>query len=801
MRQIILAINALLKFKAYTLINVLGLACSLACVLTVARYIHQENTVNQCFPEYKRICLIKTSTSSGENFLGGYRSGLEKDPAVEQFTVIYQISDMPVLFGEQEIAANTFSVDSTFFKIFPYRVIAGSGRIVRPRDVVITRSFWKKKLGGKNAIGATFKNTKGNKFTIIGVVDDPDTKTSWMPDIFMSDELDEFLFFDPIYAMLMAPDTDIALLNKKYSKEHPRSKWSTYETVRYQYLPLKDLYYDKDHGKENKNYQYGNQSYVRVLMVVAFLVGIIGLLNFINIYTVIMSKRSREFGVKKVFGAGRTDIFLQIYAENILLTGLALLLCWALIEITRFFFFHELYIPTTTDSGFDRKVSAIVLLGLPLLTTVYPFLKYTCSRPVNSIRELASSRFSTRSRMILLCFQYVVTIFIITVSLFFVRQLEYMLCADLGFRSHDVITCRMYVDKLGLYKTTKEEGLDEGKRQYISNALVNKRMSESTLFEHWSRGNDLLFTDFRFDSFALNRAENGFHPALSAHLTTHSMAIYDFQLVEGRLWNDSIDEAFTKNSFKVIINETAKRVYGIKDITKDKLQPEEPHYASSSLPDFYNPPCEIVGVIKDFNVRHLSQSIQPVVIYYHDASIGGIYTVTASYKHENKAKVIDFLRRLYEESTGRTDFEYTLIEDELQKMYREDRQVVNIYTLFAGIAIFISSLGLLSISLFDIRQRYREIGLRKVNGAQTKDIYPLLIKKYLSVMGVATLLSIPLSWIAITLYLQDFAHKAPLTFDLFAVAVAITTAISLLTIIRQISKAANINPASIMKNE
>ena len=125
-------------------------------------------------------------------------------------------------------------------------------------------------------------------------------------------------------------------------------------------------------------------------------------------------------------------------------------------------------------------------------------------------------------------------------------------------------------------------------------------------------------------------------------------------------------------------------------------------------------------------------------------------------------------------------------------MYREDRQVVNIYTLFAGIAIFISSLGLLSISLFDIRQRYREIGLRKVNGAQAK---------YLSVMGVATLLSIPLSWIAITLYLQDFAHKAPLTFDLFAVAVAITTAISLLTIIRQISKAANINPASIMKNE
>lgn len=219
------------------------------------------------------------------------------------------------------------------------------------------------------------------------------------------------------------------------------------------------------------------------------------------------------------------------------------------------------------------------------------------------------------------------------------------------------------------------------------------------------------------------------------------------------------------------------------------------------MPDFYNPSCEIVGVIKDFNIRHLSQLTQPVVIYYDDTSIGGVYTVTASYKHANRAEVIEFLRNVYEESTGRTDFEYTLIEDVLEKIYREDRQVVNIYTLFAGVAIFISSLGLLSISLFDIRQRYREIGLRKVNGAQATDIYPLLIKKYLSVLAIATLISIPVSWGAITLYLQDFAHKAPITFDLFAIAVIITAIISLLIIIWQIHKAANVNPAEVVKTE
>lgn len=802
MKQIVLAIGTLLKFKAYTFINILGLALSLACVFTIARYIHQENTVNRCFPEYGRICMVKVFAGNGEHFMGGYQSGLEEDPAVERYTAIYQQSDMPLLFGKQEIRATAFSVDSTFFKLFPYKVIAGSGKIVRPRDVIITRSFWEKRLRGRNVIGATFQNSNRKKFTIVGIVDDPATKTSWNPELFMSDELDEFLFYKPIYALLMTPGTDIRQLNEKYSQERPRSKWSTYEKVRYQYLPLKEWYYDSDHGSNNHNYRYGSKSYIRVLQVVAFLVGIIGLLNFINIYTVIMSKRSREFGVKKVFGAGKRDIFLQIYVENLLLTGFALFLCWTFIEISKTFFFNELYIPIATDSGFDRKVSAVVLGGLPLLTTLYPFLRYSYGNPVNSIRELASSRFSTRSRLTLLCFQYAVTIFMITVSLFFVRQLEYMLSADLGFRTHDIITCRMYVSKFGNYKADIEDLKEEGRKQWASFELVNKRMAESTLFEHWSRGTSLPFAAFEAKNFALNRAENGFLQALAARMTTHDMAMYGFQPVEGRVWNDSIDEDFTINSFKVIINETAKKAFGIKDITKDKLQPEVAHFASSSLPNSYNPPCEIVGVIRDFNVRHLSKTPIPMIIYYGDNSkVRGIFTLTASYKHENRAAVIKFLRDIYEESTGRTDFEYTLIEDEIDKMYREDRQVVHIYTLFAAIAIFISSLGLLSISLFDIRQRYREIGLRKVNGAQATDICPLLLKKYLSVLGIAALVAIPISWGAIVLYLQDFAHKAPVTPALFVTAVGITAVISLLTIVWQIRKAANINPAEVIKRE
>ncbi len=801
MRLLILSINALLKFRAYTVLNVVGLAVSLACVLTIARYIHQENTVNHCFPDYDRICLVKSIISNGECSLGGYRSGLEDDPAVEEFTAYTSVSDLMLVFGKQKVQSRVFSIDSTFFKMFPYKVLMGSNRIRRPGDVVITRSFWEEVLQGRPVVGGSFTNGQGRKFTIIGVVDAPATKTSWQPQMFMSDEIDAFLLYSPTYALRMVPGYDLKALNQKHGKEVPRNKWATYQTLRYEYLPLSELYFDADLERDNPMYRFGNPGYISVLTAVAFLMGLIGLLNFVNIYTVIMSRRSREFGIKKVFGAGKADIFVQIYVENMLLAGLALLLCWTILEVTRYLFYNELYIPVASDVRFDLLASAIVLWGLPLLTTVYPYLKFTRSLPVNSIRAITTSRVSVRSRMVFLGVQYVLTIFIISVSLFFVKQLDYMLHADLGFRTHDIINATMYHNPLGLYKDSKENLLDEGKRQQINRELVNRRMAESTLFEYWNRSSNILLDGGRLENFALERAENGFHQALVTSMTRRTMDMYGLQLVEGRLWNDSVDEALSRNSFKIIINETAKRVLGVKDITREKLQPEDVHFASSWMPDFFNPPCEIVGVIKDFNVRHLAKATMPMVIYYDSEIKWGLYAVTAAYRHEDRARVIRFLSDLYEEATGRTDFEYTLIEDVLAKMYEDDRRVVRIYTLFAGVAILISLLGLLAIALFDISQRRREIGLRKVNGAQARDIYPLLLRKYLAVLGVSAVVSVPLSWLAITLYLQGFAHKAPLTPGLFVVAVLVTALLSLLTVMWQVHRAAHVNPAEVIKRE
>lgn len=167
----------------------------------------------------------------------------------------------------------------------------------------------------------------------------------------------------------------------------------------------------------------------------------------------------------------------------------------------------------------------------------------------------------------------------------------------------------MYVFKGGssFHEKEKEDLLKEGKIQQANKELVNKRMSESTLFTHWSRI-PMPLHQFKPSRYALNRAENGFKPVLRARMSPRSMELFEFQLLEGRLWNDSIDEMFTKNSFKCIINESAKKVFGIKDITRDKLQGEDKSWASSNVPSEYNPPVEIDRSYKDFNVKHLPQS-------------------------------------------------------------------------------------------------------------------------------------------------------------------------------------------------
>jgi len=211
-----------------------------------------------------------------------------------------------------------------------------------------------------------------------------------------------------------------------------------------------------------------------------------------------------------------------------------------------------------------------------------------------------------------------------------------------------------------------------------------------------------------------------------------------------------------------------------------------------------NPAYRIVGVVKDFDYLHLSQKANPVAFYY---SQGGHYDrLMAVIVPGRTQDAIEFLQKLHDETVG-GEFSYSFVEDEIRVMYAEDKKIATIYSIFTFIAIFISALGLFSMSLFDIQQRRREIAIRKVNGASVYDIIRLLLKKYFLSLAISFIIAAPAAMLAINRYLEDFAKKASVSWWLFAAAVTVTAGISLLTLIYQTHKAANQNPAEVMKNE
>lgn len=678
MKTIRLAWKALARFRTYTFINILGLALSLACVLIILRYIHQEVTVNHFCKDLENTYLLYIEYEDGRRTISSNEDRNNdpnfidplNDPSVLKSTRWINFPEDRITVGKQIYNVKTVVTDSVFLQILPYPSVSGISSLKSPNDAIITRRLAERLFGKENPIGKTMIYSTGDIVTVTGVIGEPTTKSFLDFDLIISERLQHSWSRLSNSLVQLIPGTDFKKLNVKNEK-FMKLRCHMDAPTRLQFFPLKDFYFDKTVRVYNNNIRKGNYNNILVLAVVTIALLIIGLFNFINIYTVMMLKRAREFGVKKVYGAGAKDVFAQIFTENFILTGMALCISWCIIEITGGMMEHVLRIPQTSNTEFSATLSVGILILLPLLTSIYPFIRYNYVSPSVSIRSVNAGGHSIVSRVLFLFVQYIITFVLIIVSLFFTKQVRFMLSADLNYTTKDIIQCQLYAERSSYDINISDEEWERRKQREKSNlAYIKEEMDHSPLF--------IVYEDPR----------GSYRDRLMA------------QIVPGK-----------------------------------------------------------------------------------------------------KQEAIAFLKKLRDEILGEGEFEYSFLEDEIATMYQEDKRTAEIYSLFSIIAILISCLGLFGLSMFDIRQRYREIALRKVNGATLKEIYPLLLKKYSIILGMAFIISAPLSWYIISKYLEGFANKAPISWWLFAIAAIVTAFISLATLIWQIRKAANINPAKVLKGE
>lgn len=786
MKIVLLAIRSLMRFRLYTVINILGLALSLTCVIIISRYVYSEAKTDRCYTDYQNIYLSVRHWPNGDRtprLMTMDNVLMKRDfvhlldiPEVARKTSFVSLFDVTVNSEGKNFGAHVLATDTVFLQLFDYPMVEGSRlhALSDPKSAVITQSFARKLFGSKSPIG---KNLQYNEhlLTIQGVVGEPATQSSLTFDVLVSQKLQ--WRWPPINyytAALLVEGSSVEKINKqlKDAFNHPDNK-----SFLYQLFPLKDLYLNNTLDKGENMFRQGNLSSLHILSIVGILILIVGVLNFIHINSVVILKRGRELGMKKVFGASPRQLFVQLFAENLALTAVALLVGWALIEITSGLQVNVLRIPSVTPPGFGLAVSLALLIGLPFIITLYPFFRYCYRRTITSLQGIQPKKNSLGGRPVFLVAQYCITVCLIVSALFFTRQLDFMLNADTGYRTKDIIKAWFRRPSSVMIYSEEDQKLDA-----YNNKRIDEAIKSSPLFTSWCFGiSPYEFTADIFNLVKARKAGGEWQDVLFVKVKSEYFDLYKIHLTgDLPVANDEVIANVAAGSL-ITPND---------DLGTIEIQKGGEVNAYS-----------VKGIIPDIQTVHLSRHNLPLILtveqtdeYFYQGKC------MAAIVPGRRQEAIRFLKELHDELIG-GEFEYSFVEDEIQTLYDKDKQVAFIYSVFALIAILISSLGLFGLSLFDIQQRYKEIAIRKVNGATTTIIAGMLLRKYYLLLGIAFLIATPLSWLAISKYMESYANKAPLSWWIFAIAFLITACISLFTLIWQIRKAARTNPAEAIKTE
>ena len=784
MKTIKYAIRFLVRSKSYTLINLLGLAFSLACCIILMRYIHRELTVDTHCVDREKVYMTKVSMEGSEQVAG--ISGYSYDPIeldenqIEIKSHFTSLEDDFLLVNGYRFPSRTIVTDSAFFQLFHYPLLQGKVSLDKPTSVLLMKEFAQKLFGKTNPIGKTIQHSNGKELIIEGVLDQPSCKSSIQFDMVLSRHLStrwERMTTD-FYRFL--PSTDIKAMNEVGRKPRYMNnpQWDTRQFT-FSFVPLQETYWHSEWQDQKTMFLSGEKSHLYILCGVCLLLLLTGILNFVNIYLMCMLRRGKEYGLKKVYGANKSNMFLQIWLENFLLTASALLIAWFIIEVTQIPVSHLLN-TQFTYIAFDGWLSLGILLLLPIITSIYPFVKYRLDSPIRSIQSIGWSSRSVRSRMVFLGMQYVLTLIITVCALYYNTQLSLLLNTNPGFRTQNIIAVKL------IYSSQDYSGYSEEKYQQerARNKALGEKLKGCPVIEHIEPVWDKI-TERGYETNYIT--PEGEKMLLARRLVSPSFfKMFNIELEEG-----TIPENNEKRCY--IINRAAMKALQFSSLEDASLIEENRYRRNKNTP--YHP---IIAIAKDHYGGHLSMGAQPTI---YEVGEFGRESVYIAYQEGRLQDLLEYLRGIMKEFYGTETVEYSILDEEVKAIYQEDRKIAGIYNIFAVIAIAVSCLGLFGISLFDIRQRYREIAIRKVNGAGLKDLYRLLFRKYLLVLGASFVVAAPLAYYLINRYTVDFVLKAPIGFGIFALALALITAITVGTLWWQIRKAASIDPAVVMKTE
>jgi putative ABC transport system permease protein len=793
------AYRNLFRYKGFAFINIAGLALGLTACLLIGLFVHDELQYDKFLPEGDRVYRVynQQTGEAGSDFIASvppmFGTTLEQEiPEVETMVRILMLpfeNKTLIEVGDKQIyETGMFIADPQFFDIFQLNFKYGSPEkaLDDPASIVISDEFSERVFGNTDPVG---KEIAVNKTTLLvkGVFESnskfhlpvnfvlPMSAAGIPPERMKGWGWQQFYTYIKLkegadYKFVQSKLRDIV------AKQVDPDKNAPYEYLPY-IQPLDEIYLYSSSFKYDQAIR-GNITYVKSLSIIAIFILLIACFNFVNLATAKSMQRAKEVGVRKAIGASRSQLVLQFLGETIILTLISVIFSAALTSLV----IPSLNRFTGKQMSFNVFQDPLLLLLLLTLTLVvgvlaglYPALVLSGFKPVKVLKSavVVDSKIGRIQwlRHGLIVVQFALSIFLIVCATIVYRQVSYLHNKDLGFNKEQIMFFQMRGDNMFQnYQTFKNE---------LQKAPGVKSASIGYGFPGDATAGDRIIVP--------KNGEKKHHGVTQLMVDFDYIKTLDVKLVAGRAFSK---EYKTDADHAYMINETAVKElgYGTPEnaLGKTLIWPIWNDVNPDSMKE-----GKIIGVVKDFHFKSLYDKVDPTVLQIFP---GANVKVAVKVDAANMANTIDQVKKVWAKFSPDYPLEYIFMDQNFEKMYKAEDKLKTLLWIFTGLAIFVACMGLFGLAAYAAERRKKEIGIRKVLGADNGSIVALLSKEFLMLVIMAALVAFPLAWYAMHNWLEDFAYRIDISLWVFLVAGIVAALIAFLTISYQALKAARANP-------
>ncbi len=780
------------KHLLISILNIAGLAIGIASFVLIMLYVNNElnyDRYNEHFDDIYRVAVdAKIGNTVIRQTWTPARMPLAMYDEYPEIKAITRIADRTQTVTIGDLVSNealAAAVDSTFTDIFTLDYVEGSpGKMLNePGQVLLDRTTARKYFGDEAAFGKVIMVYDTIPLTVMGVYEDLPSQSHFHFNMLVSlvsidglynnqgwfaNNFETYMRLEPGFPEEQL-EAKLPAFVDKYLFQGTYEENSDDENYWKLYLQhIKEIHLGSDlNGEFEPN---GNIAYVKIFSIVAFLLLMVACINFMNLTTASSSIRAREVGVRKTNGASRKKLRQQFFSEAIIISILALVLAMGLVE--------SIMAPYRNFTGGEIELryldNFLVIPGLlalsiivGLLSGIYPALYMSSFSAIDSLGFKGVKQSKSWFRNILVLFQFSVTIFLIAATLLVQKQMNLIMEDSLGFNKEQVVLVEniAYMENLEAYK-------DE-----LRNLPEVIQVSASA----WVPGDKI--TNWGFGAEGVEKSFS-----LNANLTDEAyVETMGMEMIRGRYFS----KEFKADTGKIVLNETAVNL----------LEMEDPIGKITYLFNDRTQPYEVIGVVKDYHWESKQMEVRPHALMLLAERFRSPYYLSVRIAGSDFQKIIKTLQKDWEKYVPAIPFEYEILDQHYDGIYKNEKQTRTLLTIFSMIAIIISCLGLFGLASFMAERKTKEIGIRKTNGATTSNILRLLSLDFTKWVLLANIIAWPLTWFAMKKWLETFAYRVEIPIWIFLVAGFLAFLIALATVSFHALRASKQNPIMSLRYE